>query len=112
MSGQPDLDRAAGDHPPTARLDAVVRGRVQGVGYRFFVISEASRFGLTGWVSNEPDGSVRCVAEGPRSHLEALLASLAEGPPGSKVEGVGTTWSAATGAFDGFTVKSGGHQGD
>ena len=47
------------------RLDVVVRGRVQGVGYRFFVLRLASGLGLDGWVSNEADGSVRVRAEGP-----------------------------------------------
>ena len=52
--------------PVQERLDATVRGRVQGVGFRYMVLEEAHRLGLAGWVANEPDGSVRCVAEGTR----------------------------------------------
>ncbi len=94
------------------RLDAGVHGRVQGVGYRYFVIDEAYRLGLTGWVANEWDGSVRCVAEGQRPLLERFVALLWEGPPGARVESVVTSWSAATGGFAGFSVRSGGHSGD
>ena len=63
------------------RLDASVRGRVQGVGYRLFALREAMASGLAGWVANEADGSVRVVAEGPRAGLDALLERLREGPP-------------------------------
>ena len=55
-----------------ARLDARVRGRVQGVGYRVFALREAGSLGLDGFVANEADGSVRVVAEGRRADLEAL----------------------------------------
>jgi acylphosphatase len=94
------------------RLDAVVRGRVQGVGFRYFVLDEADRLGVTGWVANQPDGSVRCVAEGPRSRLETLLGILREGPRGAWVDGVDATWGPAAGDVDRFTVRSGGHRGD
>lgn len=94
------------------RLDATVRGRVQGVGFRYFILVRATDLDLTGWVANEPDGSVRCVAEGPRPALEALLGTLEAGPAGALVERVTTAWSPATGAFDSFHVRSGGHPGD
>jgi acylphosphatase len=94
------------------RLDALIRGRVQGVGFRYFVIRHAMRLGLTGWVANEPDGSVRCVAEGPRSALDELLDVLERGPAGALVERVGTSWEPASGRFASFDVRSGGHPGD
>lgn len=97
---------------PPFRLEAVARGRVQGVGYRYFVVDEARRLALTGWVANELDGSVRCVAEGSRATLERLLASLHEGPFGARVDSVTATWSPAVGDFDGFRIRSGGHPGD
>ncbi|HEX8941442.1 MAG TPA: acylphosphatase [Candidatus Limnocylindrales bacterium] len=95
-----------------ARLDAMVRGSVQGVGFRFFVVNRASALGLVGWVANEADGSVRCVAEGPRPDLERLLDELRDGPPAAAVERVETSWQQATGAFDRFSVRSGAHRGD
>lgn len=94
------------------RLDAVVRGRVQGVGFRYFVIAEAEHLGVAGWVANERDGSVRCVAEGPRGRLETLLGLLREGPRGAWVDDVEATWGPAAGNLDRFTVRSGGHRGD
>ena len=94
------------------RLDATVRGRVQGVGFRYLVIHRAMDLDLTGWVANEPDGSVRCVAEGPRAALEQLLGALETGPAGAVVERVTTAWGPATGSFRSFEVRSGGHRGD
>ena len=87
-------------------------GRVQGVGYRYFVLREADALDLVGWVANESDGSVRLVAEGPRDRLETLLASLREGPPGALVTHVSEAWMTAVGRFDGFGVRSAGHRGD
>ena len=69
--------------------------------------------GLTGWVANEPDGSVRCVAEGPRAALEALLAALETGPAGALVDRVATPWGPASGQLrERSSVRSGGHRGD
>lgn len=94
------------------RLEATARGRVQGVGFRYFVLRRGMELGLTGWVANESDGSVRCVAEGPRRDLEALLESMERGPAGAIVEGVRATWTDATGALRDFGIRAGGHRGD
>jgi len=95
-----------------ARLEAIVRGRVQGVGFRWFVIDRASYLGLSGWVANEQDGGVRCVVEGPRKDLLTLLEALHEGPVSSIVERVHAEWLPWTGAFGSFGIRSGGHSGD
>ncbi len=100
------------DATPARRLEAVVTGRVQGVGYRYFIVREASALGVHGWVRNEPDGAVRCVAEGADGALQALLARLRAGPPGARVDGVAVAWGAALGERDGMQVRSGGHPGD
>jgi acylphosphatase len=100
------------DRPEAARLEAVVQGRVQGVGFRIFVARRARRQGLTGWVANEPSGRVRCVAEGERRALEALLDELRDGPPGAWVERVDEEWGPATGSFPAFDIRSGWHPGD
>jgi acylphosphatase len=99
-------------NPTEERLDATVRGRVQGVGFRYFVVRRAMDLGLTGWVANEPDGSVRCVAEGGRPSLEALLESLERGPAGALVDRVSARWEMAAGGWRSFEVRSGGHRGD
>jgi acylphosphatase len=95
-----------------ARLEAVVRGRVQGVGFRYFVLREAARLGVRGWVANEADGSVRLVAEGPKGALVELLGALREGPSGAVVRSLSEEWPPAAGGFDGFHVRSSGHRGD
>jgi acylphosphatase len=95
-----------------ARLEASVRGRVQGVGFRYHVVSEAEHLGLTGWVANEQDGSVRCVAEGRRDHLESLLDLLREGTASSIVESVREDWLPYTGRWGSFGIRSAGHRGD
>ena len=94
------------------RLDATVSGRVQGVGFRFFVLREAMLLGLEGWVANTADGSVRCVAEGLRGELEMLLDRLREGPPSAIVAHVSEAWMSATGTLGPFGVRSGAHRGD
>jgi acylphosphatase len=94
------------------RLDATVIGRVQGVGFRYFVLREATDLGLEGWVANTPSGAVRCVAEGPRSALDTLLGRLREGPPAAIVDRVIEGFMPATGGLGAFTVRSGGHTGD
>jgi acylphosphatase len=96
----------------TGRIEAVVRGRVQGVGFRWFVSRVASRLELDGWVANEADGSVRVVAEGPVEALEELIDALERGPSGSSVADVAVNRFAPTGSMAGFSIRSGGHQGD
>jgi acylphosphatase len=95
-----------------SRLDAVIRGRVQGVGYRVFVLRAARDLGLTGWVANLPDGAVRCVAEGERRDLETLAERLRAGPAAALVEDVLIGWPPATGEFGSFSLRSGWHGGD
>jgi acylphosphatase len=98
--------------PEPVRLDARVTGKVHGVGFRYFVYREAQALGLTGWVANVADGSVRCIAEGRRDELDMLLERLRAGPPAALVEGVSVAWMPATGSFTGFGVRSGAHLGD
>ncbi len=88
------------------RLEAAVRGRVQGVGFRWFVRQRAGFLGLVGGVRNLSDGSVEVVAEGPEAALQALLEDLAAGPSGAHVAGVEPAWLPATGEFTAFEVWS------
>lgn len=106
-SGPPDA--AA---PGPARFEATVRGRVQGVGFRYFVVRRALELGLVGWVANAADGSVRCVAEGPLERLDALADALGSGPLGAIVDAVDIVRMPGTGRFERFTVRSGAHSGD
>jgi acylphosphatase len=94
------------------RLEATVRGRVQGVGFRYFVVRRAMELGLVGWVANTADGSVRCVAEGPSAALDAFEAMLHEGPMGAIVDDVDVVRMPGTGRFERFAIRSGAHPGD
>ncbi len=100
------------DRAPHARIDATVVGRVQGVGFRWFVADVARRLELSGWVANERDGSVRCVAEGPPVALEELVAELERGPLGARVERVIPRWGRPSGTLGPFEIRSGAHPGD
>jgi acylphosphatase len=66
----------------------IVRGTVQGVGYRAFVERNAHERGLAGWVRNRRDGSVEAVLSGPADAVDAALAALRKGPSSAKVTGV------------------------
>jgi acylphosphatase len=66
----------------------VVRGRVQGVGFRWFVEREAHILGIAGWVRNNVDGSVEVLAHGTRDQLSGLRSRLREGPRAARVDAV------------------------
>ncbi len=90
---------------PLDALRAVVRGRVQGIGFREYVLTRARFLGLSAYVRNLPDGcSVEVVAVGVRPDLEQLLDYLREGPRISRIDAVDAEWREATGAYDGFGV--------
>ena len=80
-----------------------IRGRVQGVGYRYYMALEAQRLGLTGWVRNRRDGSVEAVVQGPAAAIEAMRGWVAQGPPSAQVSGVDA--NPAEGEFDRFETR-------
>ena len=94
------------------RLDATVHGRVQGVGFRWFVQRRAERLGLVGWVANESSGSVRVVVEGDPDSVDLLIAELRQGPPGAFVDRLDAASPPPTGEFRSFEIRSGAHSGD
>ena len=87
------------------RVEAVVRGRVQGVGFRRYVQRWARSLALDGWVRNEPDGTVRLVAEGEPESLDRLARLLWGGPPGAAVDGVEAERAEAGSERGGFRVE-------
>jgi acylphosphatase len=87
------------------RLQAIVEGRVQGVGFRYFVEEQAMVLNLKGWVRNRWDGSVEVVVEGERQILERLLVTLRRGPRASVVSDVQEMWLPATGEFTHFYIR-------
>ncbi|HEX3606072.1 MAG TPA: acylphosphatase [Candidatus Dormibacteraeota bacterium] len=76
---------------PRVRVRARVRGRVQAVGFRAYVLHHASQLELGGTVANRPDGTVECVAEGPGPAVDTLVRRLHRGPLAARVESVEVT---------------------
>ena len=89
------------DRRQTRRL--VVRGRVQGVGFRYATVAAAGRFGVTGWVRNRRDGSVEAVVHGTVEAVEAMVAWTRRGPDAATVESVEV--SEAEGEFAAFEAR-------
>jgi acylphosphatase len=87
---------------PAARF--VVQGRVQGVGYRYFVLRHAEELGLAGYARNQTDGTVEVIAEGEAAALKKLEERLNEGPSFAHVSGVERQAIAERGA-SGFHVR-------
>ncbi len=85
--------------------ELVVQGRVQGVGYRNFVHRKANQLGLTGYVMNLRDGTVRVRAEGARDIITELARELEKGPPLARVESVRVTWRPPTGRYSAFGIR-------
>ena len=87
------------------RIDAIVYGFVQGVSFRDFTLHEARRLGLVGWVKNEPDRTVRVVAEGSEVALQKMVDWLHVGSPYGRVDKVEVHWAEATAEFTHFEVR-------
>ncbi|GGO48090.1 acylphosphatase [Streptomyces daqingensis] len=88
------------------RMTAWVRGRVQGVGFRWFTRAEALRIGgVEGFVINLRDGRVQVVAEGGRMECERLLEWLRAGDTPGSVSGVTEIWHQPRGGYDGFAIR-------
>ena len=83
----------------------VVRGRVQGVGFRYFVRRTARALEVRGWVANQGDGSVAVAAAGPPGALAALAESLAEGPALARVDAVECVWTGEDPGWSGFEIR-------
>jgi len=83
----------------------IVRGRVQGVGYRWFVDHEARQLGLAGWVRNNLDGTVEVLAMGsPEQHM-ALRGKLQQGPRAARVDHVDESPADAVAGLTTFRIE-------
>jgi acylphosphatase len=90
---------------PESAIHMIVRGMVQGVGFRFFVRQLASRFGVNGWVKNLPDGSVEVYAEGEENVLSPFIESVEAGPRFGRVTGVQKEQVAPSNSHTGFNIE-------
>ncbi|WP_129358838.1 acylphosphatase [Rothia uropygioeca] len=90
---------------PEARLEALVSGRVQGVGFRWWTRGIAQEHELIGYAENLPDGRVEIVAEGSRKGVDALYAALTSGDTAGHVSDVDQSRPEPTGEFREFDVR-------
>lgn len=82
-----------------------IYGLIQGVAFRHGVEDLACTLGLTGWVRNKPDGSVKIVAEGEEEKLQKLMEWCRKGTELSRIDEVQVEWGEARGEFEGFEIK-------
>ena len=83
----------------------IVRGRVQGVGFRWFVEREAHILGIAGWVRNNSDGSVEVLAQGTRDQLGGLRSRLREGPRAARVDAVEESETRTSPSLSSFRIE-------
>lgn len=83
----------------------IVRGRVQGVGFRYATVEQGRRLGLDGWARNLPDGAVEVVAAGEGEAVERLVTWCRQGPPSARVSGIDRSNGPADVPPGGFGVR-------
>jgi acylphosphatase len=83
----------------------LISGRVQGVGFRWFVHDAATREGVAGWVTNLFDGRVEAFVEGEQDAVTRVERALRRGPPGARVEHVVVIDEDATGNLQAFSIR-------
>ncbi|MDN5348101.1 MAG: acylphosphatase [Clostridia bacterium] len=88
------------------RAHFFIKGRVQKVGFRYFLCQEAEKYNLSGWVRNRFDGRVEGVVEGDKEAVEAFLVSCRQGPPRAWVEEVEFSYEEVQGerGFEAFAL--------
>jgi acylphosphatase len=91
--------------PEIAAVHILVKGRVQGVGYRFFTQDAADSYGLKGWVRNLPGGNVEAEVEGPKSAIESFLEELRRGPPVARVDNLEVNWLTYSPRYKDFEIR-------
>ena len=92
--------------PPedTLTVNMKITGKVQGVGFRFFVQQQAQELGINGWVRNISNGDVEALAQGEKADLEQFIAKVKEGPSFSRVEDVSLNWVKEAEQYFGFEI--------
>jgi acylphosphatase len=101
LAGEGAMEQEAAG-PGPVRLTAWARGRVQGVGFRWWVRSHALALGLAGWAENLTDGRVKVVAEGPREACAELLELLGGPDTPGRVDQLTHRWDDPAGELAGF----------
>ena len=86
-------------------VNIIAHGRVQGVGFRFFVREKASLFGLCGWVRNRSDGTVELYAEGEDGSVREFMTEIEKGPVFGNISGLTVDWTIPENTYSGFNIK-------
>jgi len=89
----------------TVGAQIIIEGMVQGVGFRYFVYTKASRLGITGFARNVSGGRVEIEVEGDRSLIEELIKFLKVGPPSAHVADVKVDWKKPENQFRSFEIR-------
>jgi len=90
---------------PITTVHVIVKGRVQGVGFRYFAQRTASEKGLKGWVRNRADGDVEAEATGPKNDLESWIEDLRRGPSLGRVDHLNVDWRPAAAEYGEFSIR-------
>jgi acylphosphatase len=88
-----------------SRAHLMISGRVQGVGFRWFVYDTAASLRLAGWAKNLYDGRVEAVFEGEKGEIEAAIKRCSEGPRSAAVSGIDVDWDENPEGLNGFDIR-------
>ena len=91
-------------HENTLTVNMKITGKVQGVGFRFFVQQQVQELGITGWVSNKSNGDVEALAQGDKEDLDQFIAKVKEGPSFSRVDDVILNWEDGQENYTSFEI--------
>ena len=81
-----------------------ITGKVQGVGFRYFVLRQAQELGITGWVSNKSNGHVEAMAQGDKEDLDQFIAKVKQGPAFSRVDDLILNWEDGQENYTSFEI--------
>ena len=87
------------------QLHVIVKGRVQGVSFRYYTRQQAFRLGISGWIQTNPDGTVEVLAQGAHEQLEELLDFLHVGPPAARVTDLDVEWKPVAEPVNHFSIR-------
>ena len=85
-------------------INMKIKGKVQGVGLRYFVLRLAQELGIKGWVSNKSNGDVEALAQGEKDGLDHFIAKVEQGPDFSRVEDISLNWVNEAEQYFGFEI--------
>ena len=86
------------------KVNLTISGKVQGVGFRYFVLRQAQELSINGWVSNKPNGDVGALAQAEKVDLERFISKVKKGPSFSRVEDVSLNWVNEAEQYFGFEI--------